>query len=273
MIPMRQSPAEDSNALLVPDARGTRAAAAKRAAPRRTAGNVAWLRRTRQSQGLGEAGDVILLGGASIVDFRIRVAQSHARHDLTPSYWSIVGLMVDAGSFLSAPLSTGDDPALVPATNGIATLSMNDYDDATRYPNVAILRFPGASSKVLDGIEGLRTRRSIADLPALVVAWLGFAWGTAGSGNPLIDGFGIPSAVLVETAFGLADVELTPGLASASSCPEAIWQSVKWWQDFYAQAVAGEAADAKPSKATSPWGRYLIRQRQASYLEPEAPRR
>jgi hypothetical protein len=182
----------------------------------------------------------------------------------------MVGLMVDTGSFLSAPLSTGDDPALVPATNGIATLSMSGYDDAARFPNIAILRFPGASSAVLDEVDTLRQQRSIADLPALVLAWLAFAWGTAGSGNPLLDGLGMPSAVLVETVFGLADVELTPGLASASSCPEAIWQSVKWWQDFYAQAVAGEAASAKPSRTTSPWGRYLIRQRQASYLEPGA---
>lgn len=273
MIPMRQSPAEASNTLLVPDVRGTRAAAARRPTPRRAAGNVAWLRRTRQSQGLGEAGDVILLGGASIVDFRVRVAQSHARHDLTPSYWSLVGLMVDAGRFLSAPLSTGDDPALVPATNGIVTLSMSDFDDSVRYPNVAILRFPGASSEVIEAVDALRKQRSIADLPALIVAWLGFAWGTSGSGNPLLDGLGIPSAVLVETVFGLADVELTPGLASASSCPEAIWQSVKWWQDFYAQAVAGEAASAKPSRTTSPWGRYLVRQREASYLEPKAPDR
>ena len=77
--------------------------------------------------------------------------------------------------------------------------------------------------------------------------------------------------MLIETAFGLVDVELTPGLASAASCPEAIWQSVKWWQDFYTQAVAGKAAGTEPTRTTSPWGHYLVRQRQASYLEPDLP--
>jgi hypothetical protein len=174
---------------------------------------------------------------------------------------------------LSVPLGSGLEPSLVPATNGIADMPLSDYDDTARYPNIAVVRFPGAASPVLDAVDRLRTQRSIADLPALIVAWLGFVWGTGGSPNPLLIGMGLPSAVLVETIFGLVDVELTPGLASASSCPEAIWQSVKWWQEFYAQAVAGEAADAEPSQETSPWGRYRIRQREATYLVPKPPER
>lgn len=268
MIPMRQSPAVTQNTLLVADDTGAPTAVTKRAAPRRAGGNVAWLRRARRGYGLGEPGDVVLLGGQSLVDFRVRIAQSHARHDMTPSYWSIVGLIADANRLISVPLSSGEDSSLVPATNAIATLAISEFDDAERYPNIAIVRFPGAASPVLEAVDRIRKQRSIADLPALIVAWLGFAWGTPGSPNPLLEGLGLPSAVLVETLFGLVDVELTPGLASASSCPEAIWQSVKWWQDFYAQAVAGEAADAEPSQATSPWGRYRIRQRQATYLEP-----
>jgi hypothetical protein len=255
---------------LIADDAGTPPAAppARRAAARRTGGNVTWLRRCLREHGIGEAGDVILLGGASLVDFRVRIAQSHARHDLTPSYWSTVGVIADADTWTSVPLGSGADPSRIPATNAIATLPLADLDDADRFPNVAVLRFPSTVSAVTDAIDRIRTQRTIADLPALVLAWLGFAWGTPGSANPLLDGMGVPSAVLVETVFGLADVELTPGLASASSCPEAIWQSVKWWQDFYAQAVSGAAADAEPSRATSPWGRYRIRQRHATYLEP-----
>ena len=277
MIPMRQSNATSENSLLVSDEAGAPAAAPMRAAaaaPRRSGGaggNVAWLRRARQRHGIGERGDVILLGGTSIVDFRVRVAQSHARSDLTPSYWSTVGLMADARSFIGVPLGSGAEPSLVPATNGIATMALTEFDDPDRYPNIAVVRFPGATSPVLDEIDGLRTQRTIADLPTLIVAWLGYAWGTAGSANPLIEGTGLPSAVLVETAFGLVDVELTPGLAAAGSCPEAIWQSVKWWQDFYTQAVAGLSAGAEPTRATSPWGHYQIRQRQASYLDPVPP--
>jgi len=95
-------------------------------------------------------------------------------------------------------------------------------------------------------------------------------WGTEGSRNPLLDGSGLPSAVLVELAFGLIDVEVTPGLASASSCPEAIWQSAKWWQDFYTQNAPVAADGSAPPGGTSPWGRYLTRQRLASYMEPSA---
>jgi hypothetical protein len=271
MIPMRQSAAATQNTLLVDDA-SEPVALTKRPAPKgRARGNVAWLRRARREHKIGDVGDVVLLGGASIVDFRVRVAQSHARHDMTPSYWSIVGLLADADKIISVPLSTGADPALIPATNAIATIPIAEFDDEDHYPNVAVLRFPATSSPVLDAIDRLRTQRSIADLPALIVAWLGFVWGTTGSANPLLEGLGLPSAVLVETVFGLVDVELTPGLASASSCPEAIWQSVKWWHDFYAQAVAGEAPDAAPSRETSPWGRYRIRQREATYFVPSIP--
>jgi hypothetical protein len=253
MIPMRQSAATTQNTLLVDDL-SAEVATTKRAAPKgRARGNVAWLRRARRDHGIGEPGDVVLLGGASIVDFRVRIAQSHARHDLTPSYWSMVGVLAETGKMLSVPLGSGVDPSLVPATNAIASVALSDFDDTARYPNIAILRFPGAAGPVLDAVDRLRTQRSIADLPALVV------------------GLGLPSAVLVETVYGLVDVELTPGLASASSCPEAIWQSVKWWQDFYAQAVAGEAADSEPTRETSPWGRYRIRQREASYLVPKPP--
>jgi hypothetical protein len=79
----------------------------------------------------------------------------------------------------------------------------------------------------------------------------------------------VPSAVLVEIAFGLVQVELTPGLASASSCPEAIWQSVKWWQEFYAATAPGQTEGSAPTIETSPWGRYVTRQKLASYLDPD----
>ena len=126
-----------------------------------------------------------------------------------------------------------------------------------RYPNIAVVRFPGVTGEVLDAADSLRNQRSIADLPALVVAWLGFVWGTAAAATRSSWGWASerrPGRV----AFGLVDVELTPGLASASSCPEAIWQSAKWWQDFYTQA-ARRAEGSAPPGDTSPWGRYRAR--------------
>ena len=270
MIPMRQSGATTKNALFVAQppepprpSRTTKAAAA----PSRDR-NLVWLRQMRKEHGLGEAGDVVLIGGRTILDFRLRIAQSHARHDLTPSYWSTVGIVDTRGRLVTVPLTGWPDAAAVPGTNAIATLPMSTFDDSDRYPNIAILRFPGTTGAVLDRTEDLKLQRSVADLPALVLEWLQFAWATGSGGNPLVHGSGIPSAVLVVLAFGLISIEVTPGLASSSSCPEAIWQSVRWWQDFYTQAVAGRPQGTEPSTETAPWGRYLTRQRLASYLEP-----
>jgi hypothetical protein len=274
MIPMRQSGAKKQNDLLVAqewEAPGVQAPAGAMGDVRPAAppeGNQDWLGRMKQEHGLGEVGDVILLGGASIIDFRVRVAQSQMRHDLTPSYWSTVGVLDKQGRLVTVPLAGWANPAAVPATNAIATLPMSRFDDADRYPNIAILRFPGTTADILDGIEALKTQRSVADLPALVLDWLHFVWAAGDARNPLVQGSGVPSAVMVELAFSLINVEVTPGLASASSCPEAVWQSVKWWQDFYTQAVAGRPEGTVPSADNAPWGHYVTRQKQASYLEP-----
>ena len=53
--------------------------------------NVEWL----QKHG-GEyvrEGSLLLVGGSSFVDFRLRVAQSHARSDMRPSLWSHVAII------------------------------------------------------------------------------------------------------------------------------------------------------------------------------------
>ncbi|HEX9869265.1 MAG TPA: hypothetical protein VGC99_11840 [Candidatus Tectomicrobia bacterium] len=40
-------------------------------------------------------GSLLLLGGSSIVDFRVRVAQSHGRSDMRPSLWSHVAIVTE----------------------------------------------------------------------------------------------------------------------------------------------------------------------------------
>ena len=274
MIPIRQSGAAEQSKLFISQppepsrpkrATGTAAAMAEAPPPER---NLDWLRLMKKQHGLGEVGDIVLLGGQSILDFRIRIAQSHARHDLTPSYWSIVGLMDKRGRLVTVPLTDWPDPAAVPATNAIATLPMSTFDDVDRYPNIAILRFPGTPEDILDRVDELKRQRIVADLPALVLEWLGFAWGAGSAANPLVQGSGVPSAVLVELAFSLVGIELTPGIASASSCPEMIWQCGRWWHQFYTEAISGKPKDTKPTEDTAPWGRYVTRQRLASYVEP-----
>jgi hypothetical protein len=58
--------------------------------------NFAWLKATGYRDG------VLLLGGTSIVDFRMRVAQSELRQDLLPSFWSTCGLLIDGKVLMTA---------------------------------------------------------------------------------------------------------------------------------------------------------------------------
>jgi hypothetical protein len=244
MIPNRESSATRPNA----DLRKTRSTLRQ--------SNSAWL----AEHGLHEG--VLLLGGASLADFRLRVAQSGMRGDLTPSYWSLCGLLIDDGTrFLSVPL-TFPDASTVPATNAIRECAMADHDDPERWPNIAVVRFAIDMSVVVAQAREVASRRTVVELPALLLSWLGFAWGVTGQHNPLTESQGIPSAVFIEAAHALAGVELTPGLASAASCPEAIWQSSKWWHEFYKEAptipIGTHSAGAMP-----PQGGYAIRQPKA----------
>ena len=224
--------------------------------------NVAWWQRTRWK------GGVLLLGGTSLLDFRMRVAQSLLRGDLTPSYWSVCGLLTgDDGQFLGVPMGPSDASA-VPATNAVQLCRLSDYDDPGRWPNIAVLRFAEKPDVIVKHAELVQQRRSIVDLPELLLAWLAYGWAAGSVDNPLLHDRGIPGAAFVEAAHSLAGVELTPGLSSSASCPEAIWQAVKWWHGYYAEAVSfGGGAAARP---LVPRGRYLVRQRSAAQLLPGA---
>lgn len=229
--------------------------------------NTKWLGR------LGNQDGVILIGGTSVAAFRVRVAQSALRNDMFPSYWSLCGIMLKGGVFASAPLNIGNDISAIPKSNAVRMCPLGDYDDPRRYPNVAVVRFAKIHDTVHQDIQRLQSDRSILDLTALMLPWLGFAWGTGTAPNPLLNGAGLPSAAFVETIFAMAGFELTPGLSSASSCPEAIWQSAKWWADFYQKrsqpsvptgdkTTKGAARKMETPKALAmvPTGSFVIRQ-------------
>jgi hypothetical protein len=97
-------------------------------------GNRKWLGR------LGDEDGVILIGGTTLADFRVRVAQSALRDDVFPSHWSLAGILLSGGKFVSVSLNARDI-SVVPKTNGVCELLLDDYDDATRYPNIAVIRF------------------------------------------------------------------------------------------------------------------------------------
>jgi hypothetical protein len=254
MIPIRFAP-------LPPDGRRREPSRLKEVKARAREGNVEWLRRVQAEEG------ILLVGGARLAHFRVRVAQAHLRSDLIPSYWSLAGLLEAGGrSFLSVPLDLPADVSEVPGTNAIQPCRLRDYDDPVAYPNLAVLRFTSTLEGLRTQVERLRLQRTIVDLPSLILPWLGFVWGTGDTGNPLLKGLGLPSAVFVETLFAQWNVDLAPGLASTAACPEAIWQSAKWWGPFYREAAA------RKTPAVVPTGTYVLRQ-PAAAVEPGPPAR
>ena len=261
MLPVRRAPTDSWNDQFVKET------LPEAVAPPAVETNLAWLARLRTAdKTFAKPGDVVLLGGSSLSDFRLRVAQSHMRDDLTPSYWSLVGVLDDGDRLLTAPLWPLLTPDVVPITNGITSLALSEFDDPVLWPNIAIVRFPGARLPPVTCVDDLRKQRSMIDIPALVLHWLAFVWGAGSAPNPLVNGSGIPSAVMTEAAFALAEVELTPGLAAASSCPEAIYQSAKWWHSFYEQAAGG-----RRRKVNRPIGQYVTRETMPTYHEPKRP--
>ena len=200
--------------------------------------NLAWLQRVRA--GSSAQGRLLLLGGVSVPHFRIRVAQSQLRADLMPSFWSQVGIMLDDETFASVPLGLHEANFDVPSNNGVQTCQLSDYADPANFPNIALINFTESFEPISQNIERIKNQRSVVDLPHLMLPWLGYIWGAGQAVNPLIGGTGLPSAVFAETTYGLAGIELTPGLATSASCPEAIWSTALWWQEFYEGITAAE---------------------------------
>ena len=66
--------------------------------------NLRWLSR-HPRPGEDQTG-IVLVGGTSTTSFRLRVAQSHVRHDLMPSYWSHAMLLGQPAGPLPPPRCT-----------------------------------------------------------------------------------------------------------------------------------------------------------------------
>jgi len=202
--------------------------------------NLAWLARNLPSD--SKLSSLVLIGGRSPCSFRLRVAQSHLRDDLTPSHWSHA-LLLGKGSDKLSDRSTYEislEPAIgfgyPPAANAVQEGKLSAYRDKQQYPNIAVIEVPVAVAKLEKHLQKFQSQRAVLDALELLVAWLAYVWGVGRAANPLMDGMGIPSAAMIEVVVGAAEYELTPGLASRSSCPEAIWQSALWWYEYYEKA-------------------------------------
>jgi hypothetical protein len=200
--------------------------------------NLQWLTRVIPPDEDGYT-DLLLLGGSSLSAFRLRAAQAHLRHDLTPSSWSHVMLLGNIKKNLAAtvvfeislePLTGFGFP--VPS-NALQKAKLGNYSDGEAYPNIAHIRVPVVRQKVTEALTRYQRQRAVLDGPQLVLLWLAYLWGAGRTSNPLADGQGMPSAAMIEVVIGASGFDLTPGLESRSSCPEAIWQAAKWWHEYY----------------------------------------
>ena len=199
--------------------------------------NITWIR-----QNIKDGTDrtvLVMVGGKSPTSFRLRVAQSHVRSDLMPSYWSHVMLLdkfaADFGATQIHEISLEPREGFgfpVPE-NGVQLGKLRQYARKSEYPNVAVLSVPAKYSDVMDAMDKFKKQRAVLDAVDLVVHWLAYIWGVARSPNPLLDGLGVPSAAMLEIVIGACGFDLTPGLESRSSCPEAIWQAARWWHEYY----------------------------------------
>jgi hypothetical protein len=161
------------------------------------------------------------------------------------------------------PVEDIGDAGSVTGDNAIAEIPIRKFDDPERWPNIATLQFASTITSAL--VDSVRRDRGIVDLPSLLLKWLAFAWGADTTGNPLLAGHGIPSAAFAESVHSLARVDLTPGLSAASSCPEAIWQSAKWWREFYESRAPAVAATVRAADGVAvPHGKFTVRQQAAA---------
>ncbi len=191
---------------------------------------------------------LLLVGGSDTVSARLRYAQAPARQDLTPSHWSHV-VLVEPGESQFQDAHTTEVSLNPPAgfgfpapTNAIQTGVLTTYNDPQTWPNLALLAVPVPPEQVKKRLASLRSMRCSIDLVELTIRWLGYLWGVRHADNPLTHEAGIPSAVMLENVIGALGFDLTPGLASRSSCPEAIWQSARWWHQFHSQVPRSDGS-------------------------------
>lgn len=199
--------------------------------------NLQWLARNFPKQ--KDVVYLLLLGGDNPIDFRLREAQSHARSDFTPSHWSHVVMIGKWNRSIAKtklyeislqPTNGFEDPV---SRNGLQISTLDKYGDDKKYPNIALLYFKLDFKKVEKTLKTFQYQRVALDALELIIVWLSYVWGVGKTGNPLLEGMGLPSAAMIESVINATGFELTPGLSSSSSCPEAIWQTAKWWHDYY----------------------------------------
>lgn len=212
--------------------------------------NLGWIARVLKTHRLpvGQAwSHLLLVGGADLLSLRLRIAQSHVRADLSPSAWSHSAYVaLNAGDLKAsvvrgvslAPRDGFGKSGFAPSRNGMQDQPLADYDDANTYPNIGIIAMPVPGEKIETRLSNLEKMRNTFNVPELILRWLTYGWGVGVPSSPLADGFGVPGAAVLEAAYAAEQFDLTPGLESRSSCPEAIWQAARFWYGYQQERAA-----------------------------------
>src|SRR5215212_6251437 len=110
----------------------------------RSEDNLKWLaKHVHESDQMSQ---IMLIGGADIASFRLRVAQSQLRHDMRPSHWSHVLLLGPIAQPLAKTpiyeisLEPPGGFGFPPPFNGVQKGRIDQYRSAKHYPNIALLR-------------------------------------------------------------------------------------------------------------------------------------
>lgn len=206
--------------------------------------NLDWLKRAYENFQLDDVAQwsfIVLAGGRDVAAFRIRVAQSHLRGDMLPSFWSECALLkIDQGDFTTAaffnlPLFQPANLSYAPTRNGLVELPLNKLPTQKDYPNLALLAIPVAQENVLQSLAEYQRARVSYDAVENILPWLAFVWGAGNAGNPLMQHIGFPSAMMLNQVYGAQGFDLAPGVNANLSTPETFWSGVKHWQDYYSK--------------------------------------
>jgi len=206
--------------------------------------NLDWLKRAFDSFALENIEGwsfIVLAGGKDVASFRIRVAQSHLRGDMLPSFWSECALFkIEQADFASAgffniPLFQPATATYAPTRNGLIELPFNKLPTQKDFPNLALLAIPVPQEKILLSLAEYQKARVSYDAVENILPWLAFVWGAGNATNPLMQQIGFPSAMMLNQIFGANGFDLAPGVNANLSAPETFWSGVKHWQDYYSK--------------------------------------
>ena len=157
--------------------------------PKRGEANVAWLTRAEIEQG------VVLLGGATLADVRVRFAQSLLRHDLTPVL--VVAALLARARRLTVPLDAIGDPVESAAANAYPALAARSLSTTRPLPERRAHRLRRVRTGARDAAADVGRQRGLIDLPGLLVGVARLDLGRARP-TPAARRAGVPSAAFVE---------------------------------------------------------------------------